>query len=170
MQYPQLVIYESSHRLETWLREDVQIAELLRHDEEGQPAAWLGVTVDETEQAGPDKGPRGWLLREPRQGQACLRLLRRGGPTVLVLQLSGDGESELGLLDQAAWFYPAALIVVVGTEAHRPLVPLAWDLGATSVIVPPQSRERLQETILGLMQAAAAPLYVTGAGSTGVEG
>ncbi len=170
MQYPQLVIYETSQRLVTWLREDVQIAEMLRHDEEGRPAAWLGVAVEGTKQVRPAKRPRGWLLREPRQGQACLRLLRRGGPTILVLQLSGDGEAELGLLDQAAWLYPEVLIVVVGAEAHRPLVPLAWDLGATAVIVPPQARERLQETVLGLMQAAAAPVSVAGAGSPDVEG
>jgi hypothetical protein len=84
-------------------------------------------------------------------------LLRRGGPTVLVVQLSGDGAAELALLDQTAWLYPDALIVVVGAEGHQPLVPMAWDLGATAVIVPPLAHERLQAVVLGLMQAAAAP-------------
>ena len=46
MKYHQLVIYETSQRLVTWLREDAQIAEMLRHDEEGQPAAWLGVSIE----------------------------------------------------------------------------------------------------------------------------
>jgi hypothetical protein len=170
MQYPQLVIYETSQRLVTWLREDVQIAEMLRHNEQGQPAAWLGVTVEGNEPAKPGKGTRGWLLREPRQSQACLRLLRRGGPIVLVLQLSGDGEAELALLDHAAWLYPEVLIVVVAGEAHRPLVPLAWDLGATAVIVPPQAREQLQPTVLGLMQAAALPCSVASADSPDGEG
>jgi hypothetical protein len=157
MQYPHLVIYETGRRLVTWLREDVQIAEMLRHDEEGLPAAWLDVAVEGMEMGKKKMGRREWLLREPRQGQACLRLLRRGGPTVLVVQLSGDGAAELALLDQAAWLYPDTLIVVVGTEEHRPLVPVAWDLGATAVIVPPLAHERLQATVLGLMQAAAAP-------------
>jgi hypothetical protein len=170
MQYPQLVIYETSQRLVNWLREDVQIAEMLRHDEEGQPAAWLGVTVEGIEPVKPGTGPRGWLLREPRQAQACLRLLRRGGPSVLVLQLSGDGETEFALLDQAAWLYPEVLIVVVGGEAHRSLVPLAWDLGATAVIVPPQVREQLQAAVLGLMQAAALPFSEASAGSPDLEG
>ncbi len=87
-----------------------------------------------------------------------------------MLQLSGDGEAELALLDQAAWLYPEALIVVVGAEAHRPLVPLAWDLGATAVIVPPQARERLQETVLGLMQTTAAPVSMASARSPDAEG
>src|SRR5262249_43494655 len=122
------------------------------------------------DRAKPDKEPRGWLLREPRQGQACLRLLRRGGPSVLVLQLSGNGETELALLDQAAWFYPDVSIVGVGGEAHRPLIPLAWDLGATAVIIPPQVREQLQTTVLGLMQAAALPFSAACAGLPELEG
>jgi hypothetical protein len=170
MKYHQLVIYETSQRLVTWLREDAQIAEMLRHDEEGQPAAWLGVSIEGIERAKPGKEQRGWLLREPRQGQACLRLLRRGGPSVLVLQLSGNGETELALLDHAAWFYPDVLIVVVGAEAHRSLIPLAWDLGATAVIVPPQVREQLQSTVLGLMQAAALPFSAACAGLPELEG
>jgi hypothetical protein len=170
MKYHQLVIYETSQRLVTWLREDAQIAEMLRHDKEGQPAAWLGVSIEGIEYTNPGKKPRGWLLREPRQGQACLRLLHRGGPSVLVLQLSGNGETELALLDQAAWFYPDVLIVVVGAEAHRPLIPLAWDLGATAVIIPPRIREQLQTTVLGLMQGAVPPFSATSAGSPDLEG
>jgi hypothetical protein len=157
MQYPLLVIYESGQRLVTWLRENVQIAEMLRYDEVGQPAAWIDVVVEEAQVNKSRAGPRGWLLREPRQGQACLRLLRGGGPAVVVLHLSGNAEAELALLDRAAWLFPDVLIVVVGAEEHRPLGPLAWDLGATAVVVPPLAREQLQATVLGLMQAAANP-------------
>ena len=41
---------------------------------------------------------RAWSLREPRRLESCLRLLRRGGPSVLVLKLGRDLERELKLL------------------------------------------------------------------------
>jgi DNA-binding response OmpR family regulator len=169
VRYPQLVIYESSQRVVHWLREDVQIAEMLRYDEDGQPAAWLGVTMEEAETTKKAKRPRGWLLREPRQGQACLRLLRQGAPSILVIQLRGNGESELALLDQATWLYPDTDVIIVGGEEHRPLVSLALDLGATSVVVPPQAGQQLQALVRSLMQTCAPPDPIKGSQMSDVE-
>ena len=47
-----------------------------------------------------------WLLREPRQLSAVLRLLDRGGPCVFVLHLSRDLERELSMLEQISWLHP----------------------------------------------------------------
>ena len=151
MHYPQLIIYETDNRLATWLREATALAEMLRYDEEGQPAARSLKKVPPS-----SKGSYGWLLREPRQPAACLRLLQRGGPVVLVIQLAKEATVELDLLEQTTRRYPDALTVVVGEEAHRSLSPLAWDLGATAVLLPPRVGERLQEIVLGLMRSATA--------------
>jgi hypothetical protein len=149
MQYPLLIVYESGRQLATWLREAAPIADQLRYDEEGK------LTEAGHEDCGDARLT--WLLREPRRPSACLRLLERGGSGVVVLHLGAGPEEVLKLLDAIAWRFPDAVTVVVVEEEHRSLAPLAWDLGATAVVVPPQVRERVQETVLGLMHSASAP-------------
>jgi hypothetical protein len=148
MQYPLLIVYETQRRLATWLREAAPIAEQLRYDTEGKLTPIGG---DDRGDARPT-----WLLREPRRPSACLRLLERGGPAVVVLHLGASPEEVLKLLDAIAWRFPDAVTVVV-EEEHRGLAPLAWDLGATMVVLPPRVHERLQETVLGLMHSTRAP-------------
>lgn len=92
-----------------------------------------------------------WLLREPRQLSACLRLLDRGGPGVLVLRLSRDRERELALLEQVAWLHPDAATVVVADNEPAGLIGLAWDLGVRWVLLPPHTRERMTEIVANLM-------------------
>src|SRR5579875_1861514 len=70
-----------------------------------------------------------WLLREPRQLSAVLRLFERGGPGVLVLRLSRDAERELAMLEQLTWLHPDAAIVLVADGEQTRLSALAWDLG-----------------------------------------
>jgi hypothetical protein len=153
MRYPQLVVYETDRRLVTWLREAVDVSEQLKFDAEGRPT-----NSSQSQEATPlmrsqGASRAGWLLHEPRQPAACLRLLMKGGPTVLNLQLTAKPEAELDLLEKVARRHPRAMSVVVGDESHRSLVPLAWDLGATAVLLPPRVGERLQEIVLGLMQS-----------------
>lgn len=93
-----------------------------------------------------------WLLREPRQPSAVLRLLDRGGPGVLLLRLSRDLEREMALLEQVSWLHPDAAAVLIADNEQRSLSGLAWDLGARSVLLPPHTRERLEEIVLCLMQ------------------
>ena len=93
-----------------------------------------------------------WLLREPRQPSAVLRLLERGGPGVLLLRLSRDLEREMALLEQVSWLHPDAAAVLIADNEQRGLSALAWDLGARAVLLPPHTRERLEEIVLGLMQ------------------
>jgi DNA-binding NtrC family response regulator len=94
---------------------------------------------------------RRWALRESRQVEPCLRLLAEGGPSVLVIKSGRDLERELGLLERAAWAFPATATVLVGDAGQAALAGLAWDLGADYVLVPPQPRERLPEVVAALM-------------------
>lgn len=93
----------------------------------------------------------GWALREPRRPESCLRLLRRGGPSVLVVKLGHDLVRELGLLERATHLYPDTAAVVVGDAADPALAGLAWDLGARCVLLPPLSREHLVPIVAGLL-------------------
>jgi len=94
----------------------------------------------------------GWLLREPRQPSAVLRLLDRGGPGVFLLRLSRDLERELDLLEQVTWLYPDTAVVLVTDSEQRRLFGLAWDLGVRWILLPPHTRESLEEIVLRLMQ------------------
>jgi DNA-binding NtrC family response regulator len=93
-----------------------------------------------------------WLLRQPRQPSAVLRLLDRGGPGVFLLRLSRDLERELALLEQVSWLHPDASTVVVADNEQRELSSLVWDLGARWVLLPPHTRERLEEIVFRLME------------------
>lgn len=98
---------------------------------------------------------RKWPLREPRQAEACLRLLRRRGPSVMVLKLGRDVVGELSLLERVGWLFPEAASVVVSDREDPALAGLAWDLGARYVIFPPQPRDQLSDVVAGLMQTRA---------------
>jgi DNA-binding NtrC family response regulator len=93
-----------------------------------------------------------WLLREPRQPSAVLRLLDRGGPGVILLRLSRDLERELALVEQVSWLHPDAATVLVADSEQRGLSNLAWDLGVRWLLLPPHTRERLEEIVLRLME------------------
>lgn len=93
-----------------------------------------------------------WLLREPRQLSAVLRLLERSGPGLLILHLSRDVERELALLEHVSWFHPDAATILVVDNEQRGLFGLAWDLGVRWVLLPPHTRERLEEIVVPLME------------------
>src|SRR5947209_8228143 len=96
---------------------------------------------------------RGWWLRQVNHIAACLRVLREAGPAVLLLRLGGgDVVRELTLLERAAWLCPDAAVVVVGDTANPTLAGLAWDLGASFVLFPPQPRELLPELVAAFLQ------------------
>ena len=105
-----------------------------------------------------------WMLREPRQPSAVLRLLDRGGPGVLLLRLSRDLEREMALLEQVSWLHPDAATVLIADNEQRGLSSLAWDLGARGVLLPPHTRERLEEIVLCLIQQ-----YQSGVPASGGE-
>ncbi len=115
--------------------------QVLVYESDGKLAALLRPMVEE----------RKWAFREPRQLAPCLRLLRRGGPGVLVIKAGRDLERELTLLERVAWLYPETATVLVGEAESSLLAGLAWDLGADYVLFPPQPRERLPEIVAALM-------------------
>jgi hypothetical protein len=98
---------------------------------------------------------RRWVLREPRNWEACLRLLRQRGPGALVLKIGRNLEREFTLLDRVGWLSPQTGRVVVGDAEHAWLAGLAWDLGADYVLLPPMGREPLADVVAGLMRSEA---------------
>jgi hypothetical protein len=115
--------------------------QLILYDHDGRLATLLRPLATE----------RAWSLREPRQGDACLRLLERGGPAVVVVKAGRDLERELALVEEVRWSHPDVAVVVVGDEAHVRLAGLAWDLGASWVHLPPQRLDDLPLVVAGLM-------------------
>jgi DNA-binding response OmpR family regulator len=103
----------------------------------------------------PEAEQHRWSLREPRGLDACLRLLRVGGPSVLVLKLGKDLLRELTLLERVTWFFPETDAVVVGDTDNPELAGLAWDLGARFVLFPPLPRQELPALVRILLQPAA---------------
>jgi DNA-binding NarL/FixJ family response regulator len=92
-----------------------------------------------------------WALREPRQQEACLRLLRQAGPAVFVIKVGRDVEQELALLEKITWRYPDTRIVAFGDVENPTLADLIWDIGAGYVLFPPQPVERLKALVESLM-------------------
>jgi hypothetical protein len=116
--------------------------QVLIHERDGRLAALLRTAIEE-------RGLR-WPVREPRDLAGCLRLLKRGGPAVLIVRAGRDLEREFTLLERVTWVCPETATVFVGDAEHAPLVGIAWDLGARYVLLP-QSRDLLPDVVIGLM-------------------
>jgi hypothetical protein len=97
---------------------------------------------------------RAWLLRESRQTPACLKLLRGGGPSVLVLRLGHDLRRELSFLDDVHTQVPDVSVIVVGNAENPALQALAYELGAAFVLFPPSPRQQLGEVTGHLLRAS----------------
>jgi DNA-binding response OmpR family regulator len=96
-----------------------------------------------------------WPLREPRQADVLDRLLRQGGPAVLVVKLGPTPERELALLERVSWQWPDVATVAVGdVDDADTLAGLAWDVGADYALFTPLSRDLLPEVVAGLMRRA----------------
>ena len=63
-----------------------------------------------------------------------------------------DLEFELSLLERVASLFPDVGTVVVGEAAHAALAGLAWDLGASYVMLLPQPAEMLPDVVAGLLK------------------
>lgn len=104
---------------------------------------------------------RKWFVREPRRADACVRLLRRGHPAVLVIRVEADVLPALALVQRVAWLCPQTQIVVSAEVANPDLLGLALHLGARYVLMPPQLRNRLPTVVENLMDAAIERLQAT---------
>jgi len=116
-------------------------AQVLVYEADGKLAASLSQLA----------GQRGFRLRELRKVEACLGSLRRHGAGVLVIKLGRDLERELTLLERVSWLYPDTATIVVGETANLALAGLAWDLGASFALFPPQPLELLPELVDGFL-------------------
>ena len=119
----------------------MRFPQLIIYETDGRLARMLEATA----------GTHRWALRQPRRVESCLRLLRQGDPAIVVAKLENDLESAFALIEQTAWLFPDVAIVVVLDRDEAMLGELAWDLGATFVLAPPQPRERLLDVVANLM-------------------
>jgi DNA-binding NarL/FixJ family response regulator len=148
MQFPQILVYESDGLLAAMLREAAKT--------------------------------KRWALREARKPESCWRLLQTLCPTVLVLKIATHAKREAGLpvkeadeqqraadrekeqiqslelLARVHESYPEAAMVAVGDAEDAGVASLAWDFGASYVLMPPQSRQMLPEIVVGLMEETIA--------------
>jgi hypothetical protein len=148
MQFPQILVYENDGLLAAMLRETAKT--------------------------------KRWALREARKSESCMRLLRGLCPTVLVLKIATHAKREAGLpvkeedeqqraadrekeqveslelLAQVHETFPETAMVAVGDAEDASLESLAWDFGASYVLMPPQSRQMLPDIVVGLMEEAIA--------------
>jgi DNA-binding NarL/FixJ family response regulator len=122
----------------------VRSPQLLIYDQDGRLAGWLREQLKD----------RKWTWRDIRSLPSCLRLLRHGGPNVLVLKVGYDVKGEMAFLEQAGQLYPETAALVISDMDNPSLTALAWDLGARYVLSPPQSRDVLPAILVGLMAAA----------------
>jgi DNA-binding NarL/FixJ family response regulator len=127
MRYPQVLVYDGDGRM----------TEMVRH------------------LRGADKRCR-FALREPRSSEACLRLLKHGAPSVLVLRTGMDLVREMTLLERVSWLHPETAVIAVGDAENPALAELAWDLGASCVLLPPLPRDWLTEIVESYLLRPAA--------------
>jgi DNA-binding NtrC family response regulator len=99
----------------------------------------------------PTAQTHGWWIREVRQASSCLNLLRQSGPTVLVLVIGKQPETEMTLLERVTLLAPNCHTVAIIESADARLAHLAWDLGAAYVFLPMQLHQMLEDVVVGLM-------------------
>jgi len=141
MRYPQVLVYETDGRL----------ARLLQSATEPHRTAERNADQEDRLRAAIGTSAKPFWLLEPRRPEECLAALQRGGPIVLVLKLGRSLVDELGLLERVSSKFPDAATVIVSSIADVALAGLAWDLGASYVLGPPQSLELLPGIVAGLL-------------------
>jgi hypothetical protein len=113
---------------------------------------------------------RSWPIREPRRLETCLRLLRKGGRSVLVLRLGRDLTQELRLLECVSWLFPETAAVVIGDAMTPALVDLVWDLGASLVLPPLPPGRQLSDVVASfLTDVAGNPVTPSEASDDGAD-
>jgi DNA-binding NtrC family response regulator len=98
-----------------------------------------------------DSKAHGWLVREPRGIDSCLRLLARGGPQALVLKMGKDLVREATLLERVMWLFPDTASFVVSDADDARLAALSWDLGASFVVSPALQRQGLRDLVASFL-------------------
>ena len=113
----------------------------------------------------------GWLVRESRRPDACLRLLAEERPAVLLLKLDRDPHDGLALLAAIAERAPDCPVVLVsdakleGSDQRGQLSALAFDLGARYFLFPPLQGPVIEDLAAGLLTAAIRRVVGPSAGN-----
>jgi hypothetical protein len=94
-----------------------------------------------------------WSLREIRRREECLALLRPGANQGLVIKIGRDADAEFQLVEQVTRLFPETAVVVVGDSENQAWAELAWDLGASFVLMPPLARPLLLDVVSSLVDA-----------------
>lgn len=100
-----------------------------------------------------------WLIRESRQPEACLALLRDNRPAVLLVKLERKMIDEFKLIALIRERVPDCPIAVFsdvkfeGAAQRASLAGLAYDLGVRYVMFPPLTKTLVEDVAAGLMQA-----------------
>ena len=94
-----------------------------------------------------------WLLREPRRPEQILRLLRRRGPGLFIVQIGVAPEKDLALLQRVRDASPETGIIAVLDREMPQLAGLTWDLGAHMVFFAPVDVAALVETASSLLRS-----------------
>ena len=103
-----------------------------------------------------------WVVRESRQADACLKILRDPGPAVLLIKVDKealDGMALIGRAFESAPHCPLALFFdekQEGAGQRALLAGLAYDLGASAVVFPPLTQSAVEDLAAGLMAGAVA--------------
>src|SRR5271166_6629973 len=114
---------------------------------------WLAAQVGEMARE------HGWLVRESRNVDACLNLLRDVRPAILMLKLERKLIDELSLLARVHEKVPECPVFVFsdvkleGAAQRTILAGLAYDLGARCVMFPPLTRTVIEDVVAGSMEA-----------------
>ena len=164
MQYPQILVYETDGLLAAMLRETAKEKRwALREPRKRESCLRLirtlcpSVLVLKIATYG-DERPvsTGRLTPAARPGNQP----KEEEPQSAVGRISNPSSREkqqvdsLELLADVHQRFPDAAAVVVGDAEDLALTNLAWDLGASYVLMPPQSRQLLPEIVVSLMQEA----------------
>jgi hypothetical protein len=161
MRYPRILVYERDGKL-SWLLEKTDVT----------AGFFLKNRPEIADQRPGDDTPCNWMLRQPRQLASFLRLLRGGGPAIVVIHVAAKLEATataeqreteqrrrdraFRLLERLAWLRPESQLIAVSDVADDALAGLAWELGATCVVFPPQSLVALPGLLAPLMAAASS--------------
>jgi DNA-binding NarL/FixJ family response regulator len=156
MQYPQILVYETDGLLAAMLRETAKTKRwALREPRKRESCLRLlrsfcpSVLVLKIATYAP---------RPALSGMDSKSVLQAEVPQASVGRISNPSYREkqqvdsLELLADVHERFPDAAVVVVGDAEDLALTNLAWDLGASYVLAPPQSRQLLPDIVVSLMQ------------------
>ena len=157
MQYPQILVYETDGLLAAMLRETAKAKRwALREPRKPDSCVRLlrnlcpSVLVLKIATYAPRPALSGTDSKSALQEMPQASLARISNPSYREKQQV----DSLELLADVHERFPDAAAVVVGDAEDLALTNLAWDLGASYVLAPPQSRQLLPEIVVTLMQEA----------------